>query len=247
MLTHEYERMAVSERTHWWYRALHRRVAHQLAARFATDDEFFVVDAGCGTGGTCEAVCDRFPRARYAGCDPSDAATGYFQARTGRPVARGSADALPFATDSADAILCLDVLYYASVSMDDAVDEFRRVLRPGGTLIINLPAFGVLRGRHDAAVGIDRRFRASDLKGPLEGRGFRIVDMSYWNAPLFLPLLIWRNLSRWHDPDSAVSDLKYQPAGWLNESLDRLMRLEGSLPRRLRPPFGSSLFCAATL
>ena len=76
--------------------------------------------------------------------------------QSGAPVVRGSVDALPFAgmlrrRDAAD-LLC-----HAAVEPATALAELRRVLRPGGRLIVNMPAYSWLFSAHDRRVHNARR------------------------------------------------------------------------------------------
>jgi SAM-dependent methyltransferase len=145
---------------------------------------------------------------------------------------------------SADALVCLDVLCYRGVDAGAAFREFFEVLRPGGVLIVNLPAFESLRGEHDVAVGISRRFRAPELQILCGRAGFAILLLSYWNAALFVPLWLWRRLSRSAGEAEAASDTARSPR-WLNLVLTGLVLSEVALTRWLSWPWGSSVVVVA--
>jgi hypothetical protein len=134
-----------------------------------------------------------------------------------RRLVRGRIPDLPFLPKTFDAIVCLDVLYYEDISREDALRRFAELLRPGGMLVMNLPAFSCLRGRHDLAVGIHGRFRKRSVDAMLAEAGFDEASSSYWNTSLFMPILIWRWLSRlW--PGEVESDVGLSP-GWVNRVL----------------------------
>ena len=71
-----------------------------------------------------------------------------------------------------DIVLSLDVLAFRGVDEQSAIGEMYRVLRPGGSLIINVPAFDFLRGSHDAAVSQIRRYTRPQLAALLKARRF---------------------------------------------------------------------------
>src|SRR5438477_458038 len=84
-----------------------------------------------------------------------------------------------------------------SVSMDEtlAIHEAHRVLRPGGTLILNVAALEFLRGVHDCAVDADRRYTQRQLRELLTGAHFYVERLSYWNAIFTPPIALVRWLS----------------------------------------------------
>ena len=121
-----------------------------------------------------------------------------------------------------------------------------RVLRPGGLLVLNLPAFDGLRGSHDVAVSGARRYGVAQVRTLLELASFTVEIIHYWNAWLFFPLLAWRRLSRMKKETAAAgeSDLNLTPR-WMNSLLAGMGKLDAGLCRELRVPFGSSVFAVA--
>jgi len=239
----EYDQLRRVEDHHWWHAVLRRQVADAL--RKNLPPRGYLLDAGCGTGGMLSFLRESIPCLDMEGIDASPKAVKYCQER-GLEVTEGRVEALPFEADEFDAVLSLDVLYHEGVQEDQALEEMVRVLRPGGVLLLNLPAFDCLRGAHDAAVFGARRYNANRVRQMLEGRGLVCETIHYWNAWLFVPLLLWRQLSRLPDNrrQDAISDLVTLPA-WLNGMLTRTGRLDVWLCRLLRVPFGSSVFVMA--
>jgi len=237
--------MAAAEDRLWWYRGLRRLVISNLERFLPESRNLLVADVGCGTGGTYATIRSRFPGVRYVGIDIEPRALEHCRARDLRSVVQGSADQLPLRSGSVDALICLDVLYYSSIDRGAALRQFFAALKPGGVLLLNLPAFEALRGRHDLAVGIGRRFRLREVRTLCEEAGFDTLLATYWNAALFLPLMIWRHLSRggrWRAV--AVSDTARWP--WsLNGVLSTLILAEVSLTRWVRYPVGSSVLAVA--
>ncbi len=229
MQAHEHDLLRAVEDMHWWHRTLRAQVLSVLPPQAR------VLDAGCGTGGMLSALSAFDAH----GIDASSRAIQHCRARGLNQVNLSSVHALPFADASFDVVLSLDVLYHADVDEADALTEMRRVLKPGGLLVMNLPAFECLRGSHDAAVSGVRRYRACQVQRLLHLHNLRPEMLHYWNAWLFLPLLFWR---RWGS--MRQSDLKL-PCSLLNGPLAVLGRLDAMLCRMLRIPFGSSILVTA--
>ncbi|MEP6809880.1 MAG: class I SAM-dependent methyltransferase [Chthoniobacterales bacterium] len=227
----------------WWYRALR---AHVLMSLHPARSDFALLDAGCGSGGMLARLHERFPHAHLTGLDYSARALELTsQRQTGATLLEGSADALPFADAQFDFVLSLDVLIVGGVDEAAALREMHRVLRPGGLLLLNLPAFDFLRGSHDVAVNISHRFTRPDLTGLLLASGFRLEHATYWNMTMLPAIAAIRWISRKNAHQPAVrSDLRpvWPP---LNRSLAMLTQFELRLSRHLSLPFGTSLFATA--
>ncbi|MFZ2276567.1 MAG: class I SAM-dependent methyltransferase [Prosthecobacter sp.] len=240
----EYDLMRAVEDRHWWYAVLRSQVLHALAGRLPPRGR--LLDAGCGTGGMLGFLQGRICDLNVAGVDAAEEAVRHCQQRGLSTVLLGSVEALPHADAAFDAVLSLDVLYHSGVIEKRALEEMGRVLRPGGLLVLNLPAFEGLRGSHDVAVSGARRYGACQVRALLEHASFTVETIHYWNAWLFLPLLAWRHLSRLKKEPAAAgeSDLKLTPR-WMNSLLAGVGKLDAGLCRELRVPFGSSVFAVA--
>lgn len=221
----EYALMDAAEGRMWWYRALHARLVAALAGTQGA-----VLDAGCGTGG----LLARLAGERH-GLEFSPLAAPLAAAKSGARIVRGSVNAMPYADGSFAAVVSADVLCHAAVVPEVALAEFRRVLAPGGRLVLNLPAYQWLLSAHDRRVHNARRFTAGGARALLEAAGFTGVRARYWNSLLFPLMLMQRKVLANHG--EAASDVTaFSP--WLDATLHGITALERHLPAL---PFGGSL------
>ncbi len=230
----EYALMDAAEDRMWWYRALHARLLDALDGVQGR-----VLDAGCGTGGLLAALAARRPDLSLVGVEWSQQAATRAAAKSRAPVARGSIAALPLAGGSVDAAVAADVLCHAAVDPAAATRELHRVLRPGGLLVVNMPAYGWLASAHDRRVHNARRHTAGQLASLLRDAGFQTVRVRYWNALLLPLMVVQRKLLARGDAASDVAD--FPP--WLDATLHGMTRLE----RRVAIPFpaGGSVLAVA--
>ncbi|MFZ4764045.1 MAG: class I SAM-dependent methyltransferase [Roseimicrobium sp.] len=243
----EYSLMRQMEDTHWWYAVLHQTVAAELRACLEDEPGLSVLDAGCGTGGMMEALRRTCDALRVTGLDKSPTALAFARQRGFERLVEGSVDQLPFGPSAFDAVLSLDVLYFEGVDNLKAMAEFNRVLKPGGTIVLNLPAFPALRGAHDVALRGARRYRPGEAAGMLKASGFEVRLCHCWNLWLLLPILCWRHLSRWWlttSKGAATSDLFALPAR-LNTVMSVLGRADMALCRRFGSRLGTSVLAVA--
>ncbi|MCW3476445.1 methyltransferase domain-containing protein [Rhodovastum sp. RN2-1] len=228
--------MDQAEQRMWWYRALHARLADSLAGITGR-----VLDAGCGTGGLLAALHRRAPGLELFGLEWSALAAVRAAQKSGAPVARGSVNALPFAGGCFDAAVTADVLCHAAVDPQAALAELHRVLRPGGRLVVNMPAFTWLLSAHDRRVHNVRRHSAGQLRAALEAAGFTRIRTRYWNA-LLLPLMVAQRKLLARGADAASDVAPFPP--WLDATFHGITALERRLPFPM-PAGGSVLAIAA--
>lgn len=239
----EHDIMRSVEDHYWWYQALRRHVADSIGP---VASSFALLDAGCGTGGMLEMVREKFPQAELTGVDQSDHALELTAGReTGAKLVAASVHELPFPESSFDFVLSLDVLSHAGVDDALALHEMHRVLCPGGRLVLNLAAFEFLKGAHDCAVEVDRRYTRRQVQALLAGAGFQVERSSYWNATFAPPIAFLRWFSRVRPPvDRPRSDFRPLPP-FINSLLKGVAALELNASRHVSLPFGTSLFAVA--
>jgi SAM-dependent methyltransferase len=235
----EYEKLAAVEERMWWFRALHVALLFALS-RALPAPASAVLDAGCGTGGLLWRLGAALPRARIVGLDLDAGAAALARARSRRPICVGSIDRLPFADGVFDAVLSADVLCHRGVNEPASLAELRRCLKPGGVLVLNLPAYAWLYSAHDVAVDNARRYGRAELRRLLVAAGFAAVEARYWNSLLFPLMVLRRKLGR-----RGGSEVGLLPAP-VERIFGAIMALEGRLRRvGLALPFGGSILATA--
>lgn len=238
----EYQNIHDSEDAHWWYLGLRQLVCAEIS-RNVNNPKANILDAGCGTGGQMKML----PFSNTFGCDFHQLALSFCQQRQLKKICRSSIEALPFKRQCFDAILSLDVLYHAGVEKDEvAIREFQSALKPGGLLLLNLPAYNFLRSHHDRVVHTKHRYTKSEIVQLLKGEGFSIEYCTYRVSFLFPVILMIRLFQKFFLKNSKVDSDVQMPSAVINGILVCLLRLENLLMRfRLPIPFGLSVFCLA--
>jgi SAM-dependent methyltransferase len=235
----QYLQMRAVEDRHWWYVGM-RAIAADVLAGLALPAAARVLDAGCGTGGNA-ALLER--HGRVVGVDLSELALELAAGRGPRPLACASVARLPFADATFDLVTSFEVLYHRAVGEDvAALGELRRVLRPGGYLLVRLPALEWLRGAHDAAVHTERRYRAGQLRARLARAGLEPKRVTYLNT-LLLPLAAAKRVAE-RLTRAEGDDLGPTPP-LLEATFRAALAAERRLLRRRDLPIGVSLLALA--
>ena len=226
----EYANIDKLQQEHFWYRANNELVIKWLPK----NKRQRILDAGCGPGGMVELL-QNF--GDVIGIDIHPSAIKFAKQKNIN-VIRANVNKLPFANMSFDLIVCLDVLYHKGVNINKAVSEFHRVLRPGGRLILRVPAFESLRGSHDEIVHTAQRFTTYDIERLIKP-GFAIYKLTYFNFLLFWPIWLWRKTN-----SSKSSDV-FLPHPIVNFILYHLLRFESKIVEWVNLPLGTSVYCLA--
>lgn len=223
---------------HWWYRG-RRRVIRAELNQLPLPADAVILDAGCGSGRTLEELVS-YGEVHGIELDPSAAEVargrGCGEVRTGR------LEELPWDEPTFDLITCLDVIEHTP---DDraTLAELRRVCKPGGWLLVTVPAYQALWSAHDEANHHYRRYSRGTLRLSAIGAGWQIVRMTSFNSVLLAPAAAVRLAQRRLQSrnGSHAHDLKAGPP-WLNAVLERPLRLEAQwLSRGGTLPMGLSL------
>lgn len=244
MQSHTYAIMREVEDTHWWYVGRRRiissfvkRICDELRAEGNAEPR--ILDIGCGTGGNLKTLSS-FGKAE--GVDISREALDFCRARGLENVREGAAETLPYAGDSFDLVTALDVVEH----LDDDVAglrEMRRVLRPGGRLLLFVPAFMFLWGVQDDISHHRRRYTLPELRRKLEQAGMKVERASYANITFFGPIMVGRLFMRLTGLRPASENNINVSA--LNGFLERVFGSESRWLNKRKFPFGVSIICAA--
>lgn len=244
MEAYEYEVMAAVEAEHWWYRGMRALSAAWLDEHYPAQAGLRILDAGCGTGGNGEFL------RRYgsvAGLDISALALALGQRRLPGRLVRASVAELPFQSGAFDLVTSFDVLYHRAVIDEQvALRETLRVLRPGGRLLIRLPAYQWLRSEHDRSVHGRHRYTAAETRALLERAGFAVERLSYINS-LLLPIPVAQRLVERIAPSQAAHNSQLElPSPPLNAALEAVFLAEALWLRQgWRFPAGLSVLALA--
>jgi SAM-dependent methyltransferase len=239
----EYELMFQVEQKHWWYLGMQGITETLLRDRYPNRGNLDILDAGCGTGFAMTGYLPNY--GTVTGIDISRLALDFCLQRGASRLGRGSVLQLPFADACFDLVTSFDVLYEDSVLDDDAVlEEFFRVLRPGGRVLLRLPAYDWLRGQHDRVIHTARRYQRRQVISMLQASKFEVELASHANMFLFPMALIKRVFDQLFKNHPPTSDLAF-PVGPVNALLGKILALEAPLIRKYRLPFGLSIIAIA--
>lgn len=245
MEAYEYDRMYQVEDEYFWYRTLRSIVNMNLNRIIKRLPGNHMLDGGCGTGALLKYLQKKTSFDRI-GLDFSYRGLQFCRKRnTSDSLIQGTVNSLPFISDYFSLITSIDVLQHKEVQDVQALNEYYRVLQPGGFIMLNLPAYKSLFSTHDVAVQTVRRYRRKQVSKMLQKAGFRIQRITYWNTILFAPMALIRLLKRRHITEEHVnSDLdRINPVA--NGFFNSLLFLERGWLRFLNLPYGLSVFAVA--
>src|SRR5215211_4389296 len=239
MMDHTYPILFSVEQSHWWHIGRRKILAEFVEAicRDVTDRRARILDVGCGTGANLLLL------AKYGdgeGVDVSEDALAFCRERGLEKVKLGAGEELPYDDGTFDLVTAFDVVEHMDNDLA-GLREMRRVLRPGGRVLLFVPAFMFLWGLQDDVSNHRRRYRLPELQRVLERAGFEIERTTYANITFFLPILVMRQLMRLTGI-RAESENNINVSA-LNEILGRMLGGESLILKFMNLPFGVSGLC----
>jgi ubiquinone/menaquinone biosynthesis C-methylase UbiE len=225
------EQYHLLEAEHWWF-VTRREVLRGLVLAACPKRDCTILEMGCSAGLFMEQLA-RDGYSQVKGIDISPDAVALCQ-KAGLDAQMMDAQKLSFPDASFDLITASDVLEHLS-DENAALAEWKRVLKPGGLLMVFVPAFMFLWSAHDAANNHHRRYRRQQLLKAMTENGFSIERSSYWNAWLFGPVALVRGAKRLMGSGKSakngnIGDL-FVPAAPVNAALRTVVQLENQLFR----------------
>ena len=246
MNTAEYERMYRLEDSYWWFVGRHRLIESLLKTYYGDPDHtspnLNILDIGCGTG----AMSHRLTRwGRVVSADFSPLALQFSRRRGLQNLVGADAMNLPLSSKSFDALIAMDMLEHLP---DDnaALREFHRVLKPGGRVLLTVPAYSHLWSDHDVALMHFRRYVRSELRERFNTAGFRVEKLSHTMTGLYPLVAAQRRMSaRKPKSDHPEAAMPMFPSP-VNAVLTGYLTAENALAKRINLPFGVTILCVAT-
>ena len=235
-----YEAMAEHDERHWWYRARREVVAALIERVVKPPKNAKLLEIGCGTGHNLAML------GKYGEVDALEVdgiARGMAEERLGRAVLAAPLPELAgLPDDGYDVVAALDVIEHIP---DDkaALEGIARVLKPGGKLVMTVPAHQWMWSAHDVVNHHQRRYSKSGLKRLIEGSPLQLESIGYLNSLLFPVAMAQRLASKISGKDDANLAPPPQP---INQALERVFAAERRLIGRVPLPPGLSLFAVAS-
>lgn len=248
------------ERWHWWFRGRQRILESVLdrelgRLQLPADSRSRIVMVGCGPPEGLDWVASALGRGGLVigiDADPTGALSAARPGSSSRlpdgvAFAIGSAEQAPLRSASCDGALALDVIEH----LDDdaaALAETARLVRPGGFLMVTVPALPSLWGNQDVVSHHKRRYTARALASAFRRANLRLSWQSYFNTTLFpaIASVRWtrRMLGR---VDGDDSDFESGSPGLTNALLTSIFSAERHLVGRVRLPIGVSLIAVSRI
>ena len=226
-----------AEDRHWWYRG-RRTVLDGVIAGLGLPADPRILDAGCGSG---RFMVELAKLGTVTGVELSDTSVVLARERQLGEVISGSVLEMPFADDSFDLAVSLDVIEHLEDDLG-ALRELRRTIAPGGALLVTVPAYQWLWSGHDEINHHHRRYTRRSLQRVAEQAGWRQVRTTYFNSLLLPVAILLRVLDRFNTKTTESSLDLWVPPEPLNWLLERPLTLEAALiARGGRIPAGLSL------
>ncbi len=232
-----FRNMDAHGQNYWWYKGK-KEFVRRLARNAGVQPGGRVLDLGCGTGTLFEFLEGW---GNVIGLELSRDAIILAKNHSDVPLVRATTDAIPFKPGSFSLIAVFDCLEHLT---DDykALRQVKKLLAPGGVVIISVPAFNFLTSWRDVQLMHKRRYSRKTLSRLITGSGFHIEKLVYGYFCLFFPLLFKAMKDRvTPKPEKFKSDIRALAEPW-NGMLAGWLKWEAWWAEHFGLPIGASLF-----
>ena len=244
MEPNQYRYMFEAEDRHWWYVANQERFLDLLKRHRLIRPGMKVLDAGCGTGRWLQVLTSAAP-IEETGIDYSPLAIEMAKTRGPLHLEHGDLKTYPFPDSSFDLITSFDVICNINIEDEKMVQHFHHLLKDEGHLLMSLPAFKFLMGKHDRLVHQNKRYRLKTVKTMVNDNGFEIVKITYVMSLLFPFALVKRLAEKMAGDRKKEHNEVKVPGAFINKLFLSIARLENILIRHLPLPPGLSVMVLA--
>ena len=231
-----YKNYFVLEKTHWLFK-IRRKIFFYFIQKYSKPGSK-IFDFGCGSGYLVGELQKMGHDAH--GMDFEKEAIDYGTNSGIKNLTLGKGDKLEYANKNFDLLTAFDVLEHIE-NEKPVIEELVRILKPGGKMIISVPAYQWLWGVQDEVSHHFRRYTAGSLlKIFKEFLELRPVRITYFNSLLFLPIAFVRLFSRLFDTKNRKSDFDVK-TGFLDVFFYHIFNLESYFLKFINFPFGVSI------
>lgn len=233
----EYATMAKQEREYWWHIGRLRIIQTYINKALGKSPDARILNIGCGTGGTIDLL-EKY--GTVDNVDISDEAIKFMKEKGYKRLHKVDGIDLPFKDETYDLICAFDVLEHIAAE-SSALKEWYRVLKPGGSMIITVPAYQWLWSNHDVSLEHKRRYTKKRLHAATTKTGFTVGKSSYaivFSLPMIVAFRLINKLRR----QDASAETSYVPVPkQINSLFTNLLYLEARLHRFASFPAGTSV------
>jgi 2-polyprenyl-3-methyl-5-hydroxy-6-metoxy-1,4-benzoquinol methylase len=226
---------------HFWMQWRHRLIIRALKRAGGRVER--ALEIGCGHG-VARDMLERDCNFAVDGCDLNQAALEMASPGRGKLYVYDIFDQAPSMLERYDVVFLLDVIEHIEDDASFVVAALRH-LRPGGLLMINVPASMLLYSKYDVVAGHVRRYTRSSLAQLLRHCGLVDESVESWGL-LMVPLLLARKAVLSRSNTSATIRTGFVPPNKASQVLLHAMKdIETTLPFTM--PFGTSILAWARL
>ena len=232
--------MAERENFYWWHIG-RRAILNSILKRYLRSNNNSILDVGCGGGGNI-LFLKKF--GSVAGIDPSVDAINFCNNKGFKDLIIGTAGEIPYPNEFFDLATAFDILEHLE---DDSVAlrEMKRIIKPGGLIMVTIPALPFLWSPHDDYLGHKRRYRKRELKEKFRAFGLDVLESSYFIIPTVPVIILRRFLEKVFQSNNQPHSFDITLPKWLNAIMIGWLKIE-RLCLKISPiPIGSSLYVIA--
>lgn len=234
-----YEDLYQLEDKHWWHISKRKIVRDLLFQNISSSKKLKILDVGCGAGRNLEELKNL---GETFGIDSSKEAILFCKKRGLKSIILSKAEATKFQSSEFDIVMLLDVLEHTDD--EKTLKEVYRILKPGGILLLTVPAFPWLWSKWDEVLHHKRRYTKKSISELLKHYSFNILKISYMLSFLVVPAFMIRLIKSRFSTNNYSSDFKIN-SGIINTFLLFITKVEKFFILKLSIPFGTSLICVA--
>lgn len=236
----EYQRLARIDRVHWFYRAKRAVVRHWIGRHLTLGPDDLLIDAGMGAG---TWLVEMGRHCRILGLDDHEESLALarprVQAAGGRVIKTGL-NRVGLADGCAAVVTLMDVLEH----LDDdagALAEMVRLTRPGGLIVITVPALKWLWSDWDRALHHRRRYARAELLALVKRPGVEILRCAFFNTALLPAIALVRAWRKLRPEAQGAERAEDRVPPWPVNALLEWLTAAPACVGPCRPPWGVSL------